>query len=110
MIRFVADEQGAVLIIVNGKIADRMGSATAKTVARALASVAQVAENRANPEQTIRDQATLMRAGVPVALTTDAKLIDKARTESQWNRDLRRYMPKIKSAESVRAPTVKVKK
>ena len=111
-LRFVADETGTgqVLVVLDGKILARMPYQAAQQSAKALKLVASIAENNANPEKTIADQSLLMRAGCPIGLTGDRKIIDESYKEAQHNKDLRRYMraaENIQSKEFFHLPMIK---
>lgn len=58
-------------------------------------------------EQIAVDSAILIRAGVPLGLSNNPKILDMAKTEAESNRDLRRYMPGIKSEVQFGTPAIK---
>lgn len=76
-------------------------------IAKALTAAAKQAEEVQNSGQIITDSAILMRAGFPFTLSNNPKMLDAARNEAAWNRDLRRFMPGgVKSEEVVGTPTL----
>lgn len=61
--------------------------------ARMLKSVARQADEWAHAERIVADSALLMRTGAPCTLSSHPTILDAARSEAAWNRDLRRYLP-----------------
>lgn len=74
----------------------------------ALLEKASMAEEHARANEIILDSAILLRAGVPIGLSSNPKIQAEARKEAVWNRDLRRYMRGggIASGEQFGAPTI----
>jgi len=87
-------------MLADGQLTTDFGPEQAKQIAGALLSLAKQIENDADPEKQMLDQAVLFRAGAPIALNTNPKLLDAAFTEAQHNRALRRYMPHAKGIAS----------
>lgn len=111
-LRSIITEGGGIALLFNGRVVPGMEALprqAAEQIARVLLAQCRMIENTENPEKTIADQAILHRAGIPIGLTNNLKILNAAHTEAQWNRDLRRYMPNapgIKSAEMVGTPTI----
>lgn len=61
--------------------------------ARAIYVKAKEAEEFAKANRVIADNALLLRAGVPVGLSNNRKIIDETIKEAVHNRDLRRHLP-----------------
>lgn len=78
-------------------------------LAKVLHSQAKKAEQLAKINTVIDDQAILMRAGWPIALTNRPDALKIAGNEAAWNSDLRRYMrqSKLDQVGEVYAPVVK---
>lgn len=68
----------------------------------------KLAEEHEQAERIIRDSAILMRAGAPIALSNNPKIVDAAKQAAAWDSDLRRYMPMngITSQESFGTPRI----
>lgn len=99
----------SLLVIKNGVAIDQMTPECMIATARVMIAQANKAmETRPKiAEQIALDSALLLRAGVPLGLTNNPKILDMARVEAVSNRDLRRAMPGgVKSAEQVGAPSV----
>lgn len=95
-----------VLLLLNGVVVAEMPWQAALDVGNAFRSVGKLAEQEANPHRTIADHALLIRAGIPIGLSNHPRMIAEACKEAAWNRDLRRYMPSIKSREVFGAPRI----
>ena len=75
--------------------------------AAALRATARVAESHQKAARIIADSALLMRGGAPFSLSNDPRVLDAARNEAAWNRDLRRQLPGgVKSDEVLGLPTI----
>lgn len=98
-----------VCLLVNGQLVADLPAEVAERFGREMVSMARLIMNDANPQKAIADQAVFMRAGVPLGLTDNPKILAEAHKEAQYNRDLRRYMkraPGISSREVVGIPTI----
>lgn len=100
-----------VLLIVNGRTVLQMGWENALELSRAIYTQAKKAEELANAEQIIADNAILMRSGFPLDLTARPDMLSEAKKEAAWNSPLRRYIRTSKyerrRAGVVYAPQVK---
>jgi predicted ATPase len=67
-------------------------------------------EEHVKANGVIADQALLMRAGIPIGLSTNPEIMKAAAKEAAWNTELRRAIPSIKSAEKFGVPTLKQEK
>jgi hypothetical protein len=107
-IRFIIHNERIVMLI-NGKISADFPPEVAKSLSIALNQQALIIENEQRQRQNLTDQAILMRAGIPIGLGSNKKMLEEAHNEAQWNRELRRYMknaPGIKSREIFGTPTI----
>jgi predicted ATPase len=90
---FVVRQEGdRVLLIYNGRLVTSLPWEAAENLARIIRVQAKNAEEFANQEQIIFDQAILTRLGVPVGLTNNPRILRVAANEAAWNSDLRRYI------------------
>jgi len=103
----IRQEGTNVLLISNGKLVSIMPWQAAIAVSQAILSKAKQAEEIANAANVIHDNAILHRAGVGIGLSSNSKIVEETKKEMISNRDLRRYMPNIKSTEIVHAPVIK---
>jgi hypothetical protein len=79
----------------------------ANEIARALFMKARQAEEEEKALGIIRDNAILLRAGVPIGLSDRKDIKNETIQTAKYDRDLRRYMPGgIKSRELFGAPTI----
>ncbi len=104
----VRDEGDQVVLILDGRPTE-MTPEAAIQIARALIAKARVVQERqpANAMRTIKDEALLLRAGIPLSISANPKIRAEAEKEAATDRDLRRYLPGgIKSEEHVSAPVV----
>lgn len=80
---------------------------SADELATALRACARKCEEQEKAEQIAKDAGLLLRAGVPIGLTSDPRIQDAAASIAAWDRDLRRALPGgVKSEEHVGAPTI----
>lgn len=83
-------------------------------VGRALIQLGRQAEQVCKIDQVIADQAILMRAGAPIALTGNQAAQQEALKEAMWNPQLRKYMPdrvgNIATAETFGLPVITTKR
>jgi hypothetical protein len=76
-------------------------------IAKALHKHAKLAEELANAEQIIHQEAALMRSGAPISLVTREDMKREAGKEAAWGW-ARRYLPnRIRQGAQVYAPTIK---
>lgn len=101
----IRQEGDRVIASIDGKVIDLPWQA-ALELSRAFASAGRKAEEHAKHGVIIADSAILMRAGMPFTLTNNPRMLDAAKTEAVHNRDLRRFMPGIKSQEVVGTPSL----
>ena len=80
------------VLLVNGRLTADFPPEVAVLFGRQLMSLGQQMLNDANPNNTIHDQAVLMRAGIPIGFSDNKKILSEAHNQAQHNRDLRRYM------------------
>lgn len=81
-----------VLLTIDGRSWELPWQA-ALELSRMLMGAARQCEELAVANRLIADQALLIRAGAPFALSNHPKIRDAARTEAQWDSQLRRYIP-----------------
>jgi len=104
-IRFVQDHS-RVLIIVNGEL---IGDVTWEMLDQILAcgtSVARKAEEWDKAAEIAKDQAILIRSGAPFGLSADERIQAEAINQALHDRDLRKYIPGVKSEEVFGTPTI----
>lgn len=89
----IANEGDKVVLVFNGKRVCDMPIELAKQVSRLIYAKAMQAEEYANANRIIMDQAIMQRAGLPFGLSNNAKIVEEARKEAQWNTTLRKSMP-----------------
>lgn len=96
-----------VQIIAGGRLVADMTPEAARQLIAALAHQAGRAEEIAQRERAVIDQAILIRAGAPVGLLHDPHLRREAAKEAAWNSALRRHLPGgVKSRSVVGVPAV----
>jgi hypothetical protein len=98
------------ILIKDGRTIDEMTPEAAIAWAQAVIGQAKKAQEmqEKNAEKLAFDGAVLLRAGFPVGLTNNPKILDMTRKEAESNRELRRHMPGgIKSTSQVGAPAVR---
>ena len=96
-----------VILVKDGSLVADMPWQAALELANAIYRQAKLAEELANAEEIVMDQAILMRAGAPFGLSGNADIMEEAGKEAAWNSDLRRYMPGgIRSRSVVGTPTI----
>lgn len=114
LIPSLEDSDQPVSLIFNSKKVLSLPLAVLNSLISSLISVAKEAENESNVSQLISDQALLMRQGNTLGLTDNKEILKEAHQESQWNRDLRRYLRdtsrSVKSEELVRIPSISTTK
>jgi hypothetical protein len=96
-----------VQLIVDGVCVANMPWDAALEVSAIIKSQAKSAEQYAKAHTVIYDHAILLRAGAPVGLSSDPRMIDEAAKLAAWDTSLRRYMPGgVKSSEAFGVPMV----
>ena len=85
-------EGSRVLLIVNGVCVADMPWEAALGVGRACYQCAKMAEEHAKHNDVIADQALAFRLGLPVGLSNNRKIIEEAKKDALFDRDLRRYI------------------
>lgn len=102
----VRQEGSKVLLEINGKSIE-LPHEVARAIGRGLIVKAQQASEYERANLIIADSAFLLRAGIPIGLTSNPKILAEARKEAQSDRTLRKYLPGgIKSQEQVGAPVI----
>lgn len=95
-----------VLLVLDGK-SWRIPWRAALELSSAIRSAGKLAEEDANVNRIIADNAILMRAGVNLDLTNNRKILAEAKKEAEWG-DLRRHMPaSFRNQPIFGLPTVK---
>jgi hypothetical protein len=89
----VRREGSRVQLIQSGTLLLDLPWDAALDLAKVIRLQAARAEQTAKVEAVISDQAFLIRAGVPIALTPNPEVFKEAGNEAAHNRDLRRFMP-----------------
>lgn len=96
-----------VVIVVNGQRVASLPYDAAKLVSKAIRVQALRIEERLNADRIAFDQAILLRKSIPVGLTSNPVIIDRAGKEAAWNSNLRRYLPGgVKSQEAFGVPAI----
>lgn len=103
----IRQEGANVMVIENGKTVAIWPWHIADVVARAITMKARQAEEIAKAEQIIMDNAIIHRAGLPFGLSNHPKILQETKKEALYNRNLRRYMPNIKTNELVFTPVIR---
>ena len=84
-----------------------MDEIRALELAEALRTQAKRAEEWEKASQIAADQAVLLRAGIPIGLTSHPVIQAEAAKIAAWDRDLRRYLPGgVRSQSVVGAPSI----
>lgn len=105
----VRRHEGRVLLIADGRLVADLPWQAALEVGRSLRAKAREAEATARADAIAEDQALLLRAGVPLALSADPRVMDEAARRAAWSRHLRRAIPGgVPSREAVGGPRVVV--
>lgn len=110
--RSVRSSAGPETVVVN--LRDRsfeFSPPMAREFASALTAKAREVEEQERAASIALDAAILLRAGVPVGITSDPKIRDEAGKLAAWDSDLRRYMPGgVRSAEMLGRPSILARK
>lgn len=97
----------AVVIVANGQRILELPWDAALMVAKAITVQAHRIEEQLKAPAIIKDQALLIRKGIPLGLTNNPAMLDEAGKEAAWNTELRRYLPGgVKSQEAFGAPMI----
>ena len=100
------DGTDVVLVLKDGKFLSLPWDA-ALILARAITIQARRIEETVKANQIIRDQALLMRMGIPLGLTSNPKMIDEAARMAAWDSKLRRMSTRgVPSQEAFGTPTL----
>jgi hypothetical protein len=102
----VRHDDGKVLVNLGDRVFLVLEPKAAFELAAALNQVGKLADEIVQAPRIARDSAMLMRAGAPFTLTRNLNILDLAKNVASWDRDLRRFMPGIKSEEVVGSPTL----
>lgn len=106
----VRSEGDRVLLIVEGRELLNMPWQAADALASAIRAKAREAEEIAKADKVSLDAAIVLRAGVPIGLTSHPKIQAEAAKKAAWDSRLRRYLPGgIRSREMLGRPAVTVK-
>jgi hypothetical protein len=89
-------EGDRVIVIRNGELVHDVHWQAALEIAAAMIAQARKAEEWANKDRIVIDQAILVRAGSSLPLATHPKIQAEALQQSRWNSMLRRFMPNPK--------------
>lgn len=101
-------QEGASVLLIIDERATEMPWDAAIELGRALIAKGHLAEEIAKHEQVIEDQAILTRAGIPIGLAVDERVVQEAAKEAAWSTKLRRWIPGgVKSRQMVWGPTVR---
>lgn len=96
-----------VIVIEDGRLLWDLPWQKAQDLARGIFKVSKLAEEHANANPIINDQALLIRAGIPFGLTNRRDMLREAVKVADTDRDLRRYLPGgIKSEEIFGTPNI----
>jgi len=88
----VAREGTRVALIVDGREVLAGEYTQFLELVKALYAQAKLAEEEANAQSIIYDQAILTRLGVPLGLSNNPVILQEAAKEAAWNTSLRRYI------------------
>lgn len=98
-----------VLLIVDGKCVLNLPWDAADALSQAFKIQARNAEEIAKAAGIVEDSALLLRAGIPLGLSSHPKIQDEARKEAAHNRTFRRALPGgIKSQQQFGRPGIRV--
>lgn len=88
----VRNEGPLVILIIDGR-ATPMPWNVAKEVASTINAKANLAQEVADPEKSIFDDALMIRSGGPTRLGVHPDIRKEAEKEAEHNSDLRKYLP-----------------
>lgn len=107
-VRIRQEGVNVVIISEDGRTLLDVPYTAALAIAKEMISLAKQCEAIAQRENIIRDQAILLKTGLPISLTSDKYMQQEAAKEALYDRDLRRYMgPGIATQEQFGTPEVK---
>lgn len=89
----IRQEGERVLLLHNGRLLLSLPWRAAQELARALHIQGLRAQEEAEAERIVFDQAILTRVGFPIGLSSRTDILAEAAKEAAWNKDLRRYIP-----------------
>jgi len=92
----VRQDDENVVLVENGQVILSLPADAAKELSIAIKIQSSRASEIQKVTRLIDDQAFCIRAGIPLALTSNPEIFGEAKKESMWNRMLRRYIPKVK--------------
>ncbi len=96
-----------VTLVLDGAWLGDLPWQAALELAEALRTQAKRAEEWEKASQIAADQAVLLRAGIPIGLTSHPVIQAEAAKIAAWDRDLRRYLPGgVRSQSVVGAPSI----
>lgn len=93
----IRQEGSRVLVIKGGRAVLDLPYQAALDLAKALHGKARQADEWANAQAVIADQAIVTRLGLRFGLTSNPMLLKEAVHAAAWSRDLRRYIPSSKA-------------
>lgn len=96
-----------VLILMDGTLQADVPWQEAKRFAQNVAAVAKLANEWEEAERVAMDAAILLRAGANIGLANHHAILKEAVSLAVNDRDLRRFMPGIRSTEVFGAPTIR---
>ena len=94
-----------VLITINGKT-ESIPWEAADEIANALITKARQAEEEDKKQLIARDNAILLRCGVPIGLSNRKDIVQETEFLAQYDDKLVKYIPSIKSTETFGTPSV----
>lgn len=97
-----------VVLLKDGVYVCDMDWSVARAFARGVMSVSKLAEEYANANKLISQEALLIRTGAPFALSTKAnpKIREAAYSEAQWGNSRKQMPLSVPSARECGTPTV----
>lgn len=104
--RYRVGHDGALVIVELDGEAFALTAESARALGKAILASAARADEIANVDRVVKDQALLIRAGVPISLTKNPRIVAEAKKEAETDRDLRRYLPHVPSSLSIGSPTI----
>jgi len=96
-----------VVVLEEGRVVLVLPWDAALALADGIKAQARRIEELIKADQIVGDQAVLIRAGVPIGLSSNPDIMKEAEKEAAWNRELRRAIPSIKSAEKFGTPALR---
>jgi len=95
-----------IILLEGGTLLLELPWDVALALAEAIKVQARRIEEGIKADEIIRDQALLMRAGIPIGLSKNPDIMKEAAKEAAWNTELRKAIPSIKSAEKFGIPAL----